>query len=102
VRDDTERGGDVLRCSGGYEGSAELGTSRTFLQRQAGDSEVGLMARSVRLNWDGPVWSESPRSRKGKTQRGAHKPEYRRRETRLRGDGVATVPTGGIHPSKGE
>ncbi|WP_254861353.1 hypothetical protein [Natronomonas gomsonensis] len=35
-------------------------------------------------------------SREGKSQRGAHKPEYRRRETYLRGDGIANIPTGGI------
>jgi hypothetical protein len=35
-------------------------------------------------------------SREGKSQRGAHKPEYRRRETCLRGDGIANIPTGGI------
>jgi putative transposase len=60
-RDDTERDGDVFRCSCGYEGHADLGASRTFLERQAG-KEVGSMARPVRLTWDDHNWSESPRS----------------------------------------
>ncbi len=37
-------------------------------------------------------------SREGKSQRGAHKPEYRRRETCLRGYGIANIPIGGIPP----
>ena len=56
-RDDTERDGDVFRCSCGYEGHADLGASRTFLERQAG-KEVGSMARPVRLKWDDHNWSE--------------------------------------------
>jgi len=60
-RDDTERDGDVFRCSCGYEGHADLGASRTFLERQAG-KEVGSMARPVRLKWDDHTWSESSRS----------------------------------------
>src|SRR6056297_3580097 len=40
-------------------------------------------------------------SREGQSQRGAHKPEYRRRETCLRGDGIANIPTGGIPPLQG-
>ncbi|MDS0477046.1 transposase [Natrinema sp. 1APR25-10V2] len=60
-RDDTEWDGDVFRCSCGYEGHADLGASRTFLERQAG-REVGSMARPVRLKWDDYTWSESSRS----------------------------------------
>ncbi|ELZ62252.1 MULTISPECIES: IS200/IS605 family transposon protein TnpB [Halorubrum] len=61
-REMTERDGDVFRCLCGYEGHADLGASRTFLERQAGESEVGSMARPVRLMWDDHNWSESPRS----------------------------------------
>jgi putative transposase len=62
-RDDTERDGDVFRCSCGYEGHADLGASRTFLERQVGTNlEGGSMARPVRLKWDDHTWSESPRS----------------------------------------
>ena len=57
-RDDAERKGDVFRCSCGYEGHADLGASRTFLERQAGESAVGPMARPVRLTWDDHNWSE--------------------------------------------
>jgi putative transposase len=60
-RDDTERDGDVFRCSCGYEGHADLGASRAFLERQAG-KEVGSMARPVRLKWDDHNWSELPHS----------------------------------------
>jgi len=60
-RDDSERDGDVFRCSCGYDGHADLGASRTFLERQAGEN-VGSMARPVRLKWDDHNWSESPRS----------------------------------------
>ncbi|GGN24004.1 hypothetical protein GCM10009021_27070 [Halarchaeum nitratireducens] len=62
-RDDTERDGDVFRCSCGYEGHADLDASRTFLERQAGTNlEVGSMARPVRLKWDDHNWSELPSS----------------------------------------
>jgi putative transposase len=61
-RDDTERDGDVFRCSCGYEGHADLDASRAFLERQAGESEVGSMARPVRLKWDDHNWSELPHS----------------------------------------
>jgi putative transposase len=61
-REETERHGDVFRCSCGYKGHADLGASRTFLDRQAGGSEVGPMARPVRLTWDDHTWSESPHS----------------------------------------
>jgi putative transposase len=62
-RDDTERDGDVFRCSCGYEGHADLGASRTFLERQAGiNLDVGSMARPVRLKWDDHIWSELSRS----------------------------------------
>jgi putative transposase len=62
-RDDTDRNGDVFRCSCGYEGHADLDASRTFLEQEAGTNlEVGSMARPVRLKWDDHNWSESPRS----------------------------------------
>jgi putative transposase len=62
-RDDTNRNGDVFRCSCSYEGHADLDASRTFLERQTGTNlEVGSMARPVRLKWDDHTWSESSRS----------------------------------------
>ncbi|ELY93624.1 transposase [Natrialba taiwanensis DSM 12281] len=62
-REKTERDGDVFRCSCGYEGHADLGASRTFLERQAGvNLDVGSMARPVRLTWDDHNWSELSRS----------------------------------------
>ena len=62
-RDDTVRNGDVFRCSCGYEGHADLGASRTFLERHASvNLEVGSMARPVRLTWDDHHWSELSRS----------------------------------------
>lgn len=62
-RDDTNRDGDVFRCSCGYEGHADLDASRTFLERQVGTNlEVGSMARPARLKWDDHIWSESPHS----------------------------------------
>ena len=62
-RKNTERNGDVFRCSCGYEGHADLDASRTFLERQAGDNiEAGSMARPVRLKWDDHNWSEVPHS----------------------------------------
>ena len=62
-RDDTDRNGDVFRCSCGYEGHADLDASRTFLERQVSTNlEVGSMARPVCLKWDDHNWSESARS----------------------------------------
>ena len=62
-REKTERDGDAFRCSCGYEGHADLGASRTFLERQAGvNLDVGSMARPVRLTWDDHIWSELSRS----------------------------------------
>jgi putative transposase len=62
-RDDTDRNGDVFRCSCGYEGHADIDASRQFLDRQAGTSPaVGSMARPVRLTWDDRTWSEIPYS----------------------------------------
>jgi putative transposase len=62
-REKTERDGDVFRCSCGYEGHADLGASRTFLERQAGvNLDVGSMARPVRLTWDDHIWLELSRS----------------------------------------
>jgi len=62
-RDDTNRNGDVFRCSCSYEGHADLDASRTFLERQVSTNlEVGSMARPVRLKWDDHTWSESSRS----------------------------------------
>ena len=78
--EETVRSGGVFRCSCGYERHADLGASRTFLERQAGEIEVGSTARPVsseitdlrdtenaprlrvRLTRDGHEWSESPRS----------------------------------------
>jgi putative transposase len=60
-RDETERDGDVFRCSCGYEGHADLDASWVFLERQVG-KEVGSMARPVRLKWDDHNWSEPPHS----------------------------------------
>ena len=56
-QDDTNRDGDVFRCPCGYEGDADIGASRTFLERQVG-KEVRSMARPVRLTWDDHTWSE--------------------------------------------
>ncbi len=62
-REETDRNGDVFRCSCGHKGHADLGASRTFLERQAGiNLEVGSMARPVRLKWDDHNWSELPYS----------------------------------------
>lgn len=62
-RDETDRDGDVFRCSCGYEGHADLDASRVFLERQAGTNlEAGSMARPVRLTWDNHNWSEIPHS----------------------------------------
>ena len=61
-RDDTERDGDVYRCSCGYEDHADLDASRTFLERQVGENAVGSMARPVRLTWDDHDWLEIPHS----------------------------------------
>ena len=58
-REATERDGDLFRCRCGYEGHADLGASRTFLEQQSGTNlEVGSMARPVRLTWDDHEWSE--------------------------------------------
>lgn len=83
-QDDTDRDGDVFRCPCGHEAHADLGASRTFLERQAGES-VGSMARPVRLKWDDHNWSELP-----------HSPERARpnekRTNRSTGDGkIASV-----------
>lgn len=48
-RERMERNSDMFRCPCGYEGHADLGASRTFLERQAGENAVGLMPRPVRL-----------------------------------------------------
>jgi len=97
-REETERDGDLFRCPCGYEGHADLDAPRTFLEQQAGENriEAGPMARPVRLTWDDHCWSAIRLSREGTSQRGAHKPEYRRRETCLRGCGITNIPTGGI------
>ena len=99
-QDATDRDGDVFRCPYGHEAHADLCASRTFLERQAGESEVGSMARPVRLEWDDDNWSEIPYPREGKSQREAHKPEYRlsRREICLRGCGIANIPPEESHP----
>ena len=61
-QDATDRDGDVFRCPCGHEAHAGLCASRTFLERQAGKSEVGSMARPVRLKWDDHNRSEIPDS----------------------------------------
>jgi len=61
-QNDTDRDGDVFRCPCGHEAHADLCASRTFLKQQAGEIEVGSMARPVRLKWDGHCWSEIPHS----------------------------------------
>ncbi|QLD88803.1 transposase [Natronomonas salina] len=55
-RNQTERRGDVFRCPCGFEGHADLGASRTFLEQQAGEDVVRSMARPVRLQWDNHEW----------------------------------------------
>jgi len=60
-RDATERNGDTFRCPCGYEGHADLGASRTFLEQQSAQA-VRPMARPVRLAGDDHVWSELPDS----------------------------------------
>ena len=55
-RDQTERRGDLFRCPCGYEGHADLGGSRTFLEQHAGENAVGSMARPVHLQWDNHKW----------------------------------------------
>jgi putative transposase len=57
-QEDTDRDGDVFRCPCGYEAHADLCVSRPLLERQAGETEGGPMARPVRLKWDGHDWSE--------------------------------------------
>jgi putative transposase len=61
----TDRDGDLFRCPCGYESHADLGASRTFLEKQAGENAVGSMARPVRLKWNDHRWSELPRSPEG-------------------------------------
>jgi putative transposase len=96
-REKTERDGDVFRCSCGYEGHADLGASRTFLERQAGvNLDVGSMARPVRQVGRPYLVGVITLSREGQSQRGAHKPEYPHGETYLRGCGIANILTGGI------
>ena len=76
-RQQTDRSGDVFRCSCGYEGHADLGASRTFLEREAG-SRVGPMARPVRLEWDNHNW----RSTTDAPERSNPKEERTNRSTR--------------------
>jgi putative transposase len=61
-QDATDRDGDIFRCPCGHEAHADLCASRTFLERHAGESEVGSMAQPVRLKWDDHNWSEIPHS----------------------------------------
>ena len=56
--EDIDRDGDAFRCSRGYESHADLDASPMFLERQAGETAVGSMARPVRLRWDDHTWSE--------------------------------------------
>jgi len=61
-QDNTDRDGDLFRCPCGHEAHADLCASQTFLEQQAGEIEVGSMARPVRLKWDDHNWSELPDS----------------------------------------
>ena len=62
-RNETERDGDVFRCSCGYEAHADLDASWTFFEQQTGENiEAGSMARPMRLKWDDHCWSELPHS----------------------------------------
>ena len=61
-QEETDRDGDVFRCPCGHEAHADLCASRTFLEQQACELEVGSMARPVRLKWDDHNWSEIPHS----------------------------------------
>jgi putative transposase len=60
-QEDTDRDGDLFRCSCGHEAHADLCASRTFLEQQAGEN-IGSMAWPVRLKWDDHNWSELPYS----------------------------------------
>jgi putative transposase len=88
-RDDTVRDGDVFRCSCGYEGHADLESSRVFLDRRAGESEVGSMARPVRLTWDDHSWSESSRA----PERASPNEERTNRSTDSQAGKLASVGT---------
>jgi putative transposase len=60
---ETERHGDVFRCSCGYAGHADLDASRIFFEQETDtELETGSMARPVRLTWDDHIWSELPYS----------------------------------------
>ena len=55
-RENTHRYEDSYRCNEcGFEGHADLKASRVFLERETG-TEVGPMARPVRLEWDNHDW----------------------------------------------
>ncbi|MFB6360101.1 MAG: RNA-guided endonuclease InsQ/TnpB family protein [Halobacteriales archaeon] len=56
-REQTARIGELFACRCGYEGHADLGASRAFLENQA-DTKLGVrsMARPVRLTWDNHEW----------------------------------------------
>ncbi len=54
-KEQTERDGDFFWCPCGYEGHADLDASKQFLEKQA-NSEVGPMARPVRLEWNNHEW----------------------------------------------
>ncbi|WP_236039585.1 RNA-guided endonuclease InsQ/TnpB family protein [Haloarcula salinisoli] len=86
-QDDTDRDGDVFRCPCGHEAHADLCASRTFLEQQAGEPEVGSMARPVRLTWDDHRWSELPYSPESESPN-------EKRTNRSTGDGkLASVGT---------
>ena len=56
-RERTERRGALFRCRCGHEDHADLGASRTFLERQDGSTvAVRSMARPVCLTWDNHRW----------------------------------------------
>ena len=96
-REKTERNDDVFRCSCGY--SAPRSRRFADVPRTAGWHEYGSRVDGTacapqvgRPQLVGVITL----SREGKSQRGAHKPEYPQGETCLRGDGIANIPTGGI------
>jgi len=55
--DRTTRNQDILTCSCGFEGHADLTASETFLKRHT-EQAVRPMARPVCLKWDDHEWSE--------------------------------------------
>jgi hypothetical protein len=78
----------------GYWGNEDEGRKlRTYIRNDQYTLETGERSRlEIPVGQD----LKDEHGREGQSQRGAHKPEYWRRETCLRGDGIANIPTGGI------